>query len=293
MRRPNREISIFNLSMLDVISGALGAFLMLVVILMEQRDPEVVAENRELRGKIERLEESLESEAAARAEAETEAEQEREARAAAEADAEREREARVAQERAARIDRNLDLVFVMDTTGSMEPVIADLRRSLFSIVRVLDQLTDTLHIGFVAYRDHQESRYLTRTHPPALMDDAGFDRLRAFVNRLDAYGGGDVPEAVQEGLREAMAMPFRREVTAVIVVIGDAPAHDRDTGTCFSQARAFARSGPKRKVSAIFTGQPTDLATRAFFSRLAESGGGEFVGHGGMMEAVLLSVLEP
>jgi len=38
MRRPNREINVFNLSMLDVIAGAMAAFLILVVILLPYYD---------------------------------------------------------------------------------------------------------------------------------------------------------------------------------------------------------------------------------------------------------------
>ncbi len=37
MKRPNREISIFNLSMLDVITGALGAIMVIMLILLTQK----------------------------------------------------------------------------------------------------------------------------------------------------------------------------------------------------------------------------------------------------------------
>jgi len=42
MKRINREINIFNLSMMDVISGAMGAFLILVVILSRHYNSEVI-----------------------------------------------------------------------------------------------------------------------------------------------------------------------------------------------------------------------------------------------------------
>lgn len=46
MKRINREVSIFNLSMMDVISGAMGAFLILVVILSRHYDSEVINTQR-------------------------------------------------------------------------------------------------------------------------------------------------------------------------------------------------------------------------------------------------------
>ena len=46
MKRINREISIFNLSMMDVISGAMGAFLILVVILSRHYNSEFINTQR-------------------------------------------------------------------------------------------------------------------------------------------------------------------------------------------------------------------------------------------------------
>jgi hypothetical protein len=48
MRRRNREINIFNLSMLDVISGAMGAFLIIMVILLPYYKKESIDYQKEL-----------------------------------------------------------------------------------------------------------------------------------------------------------------------------------------------------------------------------------------------------
>ncbi len=98
MKPRNREINIFNLSMLDVISGAMAAFLIIMVILMpyykkEHIDYQTIID--ELRAAVAALEERLVS-----ADAETAAAQQR----AAEADA-RERQARAdAEEQRDRAD---------------------------------------------------------------------------------------------------------------------------------------------------------------------------------------------
>ena len=49
MKPRNREINIFNLSMLDVISGAMGAFLIVMVILLPYYKKETIDYERELR----------------------------------------------------------------------------------------------------------------------------------------------------------------------------------------------------------------------------------------------------
>ncbi len=60
MRRRNRDINVFNLSMLDVISGALGAFLLLVAVLIPWYKKPLAEENRQLRQRVAELEAALE-----------------------------------------------------------------------------------------------------------------------------------------------------------------------------------------------------------------------------------------
>jgi hypothetical protein len=55
MRRRNREITVFNLSMLDVICGALGAFLILVIMLLPYYKKDLAQENQRLARELEEL----------------------------------------------------------------------------------------------------------------------------------------------------------------------------------------------------------------------------------------------
>ena len=186
---------------------------------------------------------------------------------------------------------DLDLVFVMDATGSMGPELNDLQANLVGIIRVLSRLASSLRIGFVAYKDRGEP-YLTKVYPLERMNDAHAAELVNFVEDLHAQGGGDDPEPVDEALTAALAMPWRADAQGRIIVIGDAPAHQQ--GQAFGLAEQFHRSAPgpgaPRTVSAIYTGDSP--AFRSFFERLAAAGGGDLSVHQGqMIESVLLSVL--
>lgn len=55
MKPRNREINIFNLSMLDVISGALGAFLIIMVVLFPYYKKDFIKENQRLRAGVKKL----------------------------------------------------------------------------------------------------------------------------------------------------------------------------------------------------------------------------------------------
>jgi von Willebrand factor type A domain len=188
---------------------------------------------------------------------------------------------------------DLDLVFVVDTTGSMGPELADLQANLVGIVRVLSRLASSLRVGFVAFKDRGDD-YLTRVYSLQRMSDAHVDELVSFVGRLSAQGGGDDPEPVDQALEAALAMPWRADAQGRIIVIGDAPVHAQRLSRTLALAEQFRGSAPRRQaprtVSAIYTGD--SLAFRPFFEQLAVAGGGDLSVHQGqMIESVLLSVL--
>jgi len=75
--------------------------------------------------------------------------------------------------------------------------------------------------GLVAYRDKGDA-FLTRT--------ADFtDNLGAFqsaLGRLQAGGGGDTPEALNEALAETVhGLAWRRDAVRLVVLVADAPPH--------------------------------------------------------------------
>jgi hypothetical protein len=189
---------------------------------------------------------------------------------------------------------DLDVVFVMDTTGSMRPALEEVQASLLGIVRVLGRLSPRLRVGFVAYRDRGEA-YLTRETPLLSLDRANTTVLVDFVRRLRAQGGGDRPEALAGALGVALAMRWRSDAAGRITVIGDAPAHPAEAEAALDLARRFTGSASgatvSRRVSTILIDD--DPEATGFFARLATAGNGEASRYQGqMIETVLLSILD-
>jgi Mg-chelatase subunit ChlD len=188
---------------------------------------------------------------------------------------------------------DLDLVFVMDTTGSMRDELADLQSNLVGVIRILSRMAASLRVGFVAFKD-TDAAYLTQEFPLSPMNDRNVERLVDFVQGLSALGGGDIPEPVNRALGRALEMPWRSEAQGRIIVIGDASVHEESRQRTLQMAEAFRTSSRSmsspRTVSSIFTGRHP--RARAFFKNLAEAGGGDFMAHQGqMIESVLLSIL--
>ncbi len=322
MRRRNRDLSIFNMSALDVLATATGTFVLLVVMLMPyyRQTFDANAELEDVKASTEQLQAETDTLTSAATAAETDT-----ADLATQAQALRERATELRAQTAAlsaaaaadnnstdtalrnaaelaaiverRTVRELDIVFVVDTTASMGPALHDMSLSLSGIVRILERLVPSLRVGFVAYRDRDVPGWVTRrlTLRPTATE---LDSILAFAAGLrPARGGRTVPEAVYEGLNEATRMRFRPTAKQTIVLVGDARAHARRQQTTLRLANQFAASNDKRSVSALFV--PTrgyllyGQGDREFFQSIGQAGSGAFTDHAGRMtESILLSVLE-
>ncbi len=322
MKRPNRTLSIFTLSALDVLAVATGTFVLIVVLLMPyyRKSFDSQAEIEEVR--VERASVTAEAEAQQQAAArdlaaatEARAEAARLERAAAElqgAASNQQDQVRAAEaETGARLRRieelrklaeqrvveALDLIFLVDTTRSMKPVLDELAISMKSIVRILERLVPSVRIGFVAYRDRDAGvKPLIVLHLTAT--DQGLKRLLRFVSNLkiSPRGSATLEEDMYLGLTRALSMRLRSAAKQSIIVIGDAAAHPWEASKTLGRAKRFARNGKRNSLSALFVSTPSSRSFgdvgRDFFVDLAAAGGGEFSDHSGrMIESVLLSVL--
>ena len=118
----------------------------------------------------------------------------------------------------------LDLVFLVDATGSMGDEIDKLKSSLRSITDEVARLPShpDLCLGLVAYRDRGDE-FFVRSHD--LTNDVG--AFQGVLNALQAAAGGDEPEAMNEALHEAVHHISWRgdQTTRMVVLVADAPPH--------------------------------------------------------------------
>jgi Mg-chelatase subunit ChlD len=117
----------------------------------------------------------------------------------------------------------LDLVFLIDATGSMGDEIAKLKASMRTIAAQIGQLPGQPDIcyGLVAYRDKGDA-FVTRSHDFT----ADLGAFQSVLARLQAAGGGDKPEALNEALHEVVhRLSWRSEAARMVVLVADAAPH--------------------------------------------------------------------
>lgn len=119
--------------------------------------------------------------------------------------------------------KKLDVVFIMDTTGSMEDNVLGVKDYIHRFLEPLEEKKLDVELGLVTFSDvsaRKENVYdLT-------------DKSEKFKKRLEKvifYGGGDLPESGYEAIVTALdKIDFRRSSQRFFIFMSDAPQHDFD-----------------------------------------------------------------
>ncbi len=112
-----------------------------------------------------------------------------------------------------------DVVFVIDTTGSMWDEIQNVRNNIESFVSRLEENKVDIRLGLVEYRDiYEDGVGSTKSYD-------WYTSVDSFKNELSSLGvdgGGDIPESVVDALFCARNMKYRSGVRKYIILLTDA-----------------------------------------------------------------------
>lgn len=123
--------------------------------------------------------------------------------------------------------QTLEMVFVLDTTGSMSGLLEGAKQRIWGIVNdvMRQDSRPAVRVGLVAYRDRGDA-YVTQVLP--LTED--LDKVYSTLMDYRADGGGDTPEDVRRAMSEALTKTGwsadNRNVAQIIFLVGDAPPHN-------------------------------------------------------------------
>ncbi|MDO5652957.1 MAG: VWA domain-containing protein [Brachymonas sp.] len=168
----------------------------------------------------------------------------------------------------------LDIVFLIDATGSMQDEIDKLKSSLQSISRQIAQLPSqpSLCYSLIAYRDKGDE-YLLRSYDFT-------NRLNAFqqaLNGLQASGGGDMPESMGQALHTTVHKLSWRGAgtTRLVIALADAPPH-LDYGAPYYDDAMLSAVGKGIKVFSVGA-SGLDKQGEFIQRQIAQYTGGKFV----------------
>jgi uncharacterized protein YegL len=168
----------------------------------------------------------------------------------------------------------LEMVFVLDTTGSMGGLIDGAKQRIWGIVNgVMQQSHASVRIGLVAYRDRGDD-YVTQVLP--LTED--LDKVYTRLMDYKAEGGGDTPEdvrtALADGVSKAGWSAAAPDLAQIMFLVGDAPPHDNYANTVDTLTTA---ANAVQKGIIVNTIQCGDMAeTARAWRAIAQRGNGQY-----------------
>ena len=176
----------------------------------------------------------------------------------------------------------VEVVFALDTTGSMRGLLEGAKQKIWSIANEIaaGSPTPALRIGLVPYRDRGDA-YVTRVIDLTDDLDAVYEELVGFR----AEGGGDGPESVNQALYDAVhkiGWSRDRDVLKILFLVGDYPPHmdyQDDVpypGTCAEAVKAdiiinTVQCGGNRETTEVWT-RIADLS-EGEFAQIDQGGG--------------------
>ncbi|MEO7399008.1 MAG: VWA domain-containing protein [Ilumatobacteraceae bacterium] len=170
----------------------------------------------------------------------------------------------------------LDVLFLLDATGSMGDEIDRLKATIDSVAGRIAGLETQPDVRFAMtlYRDLDDA-FVATTY-----DFTGnIDEFRAALGNVVAEGGGDYPEALDEGLAEALGTPSWRDpanTVQLVFLVADAPPQvGRQVESPYT-ASIIAAIERGIKIIPIASSESDDQA-EAVFRQIAQATGSRFV----------------
>lgn len=168
-----------------------------------------------------------------------------------------------------RVPPRPDIVLLMDQTGSMGDILAQMKTKLHSVIGTIRDKEPEAHFAVAAFGDRADAIELPDNPAPLgrlfqvqqdliAADEPGLAELDKAFARVNRGGGGDTPEDWIYALHKIAtgAVHFREDSSRIVVLVGDATSHDpsgnpeRDA-TATRQSASAELLGAKIKLVAV------------------------------------------
>lgn len=172
----------------------------------------------------------------------------------------------------------IEIMLVVDVTGSMGDELNYLKRELSDVVnRIASSFSDAkINLSLLFYRDVTDKVKFADTDFLDVTDAKNLQTQQKFINKQSATGGGDYEEAVDEALELAVSKQWSENSTKIIFHVLDATPHSGEVyKTRFKNAVTMAAEKGIRICPVLASG--ADEVTEYLTRQSAVMTGGTFV----------------
>ena len=174
----------------------------------------------------------------------------------------------------------IDVLISFDTTGSMYPVLAQVRQEATKLVTDLHAQIEDIRIGVIVHGDYCDAG---KPYTLRLLDlTTDIDKIRDFINNSEKTYGGDADECYELVLNTAHEfVSWGTGRKHIMVMIGDANPHSAsypdnvDHLNWTDEAVALGKAGVK--VFAVHALSYYRSSSKKFYETVAEKTGGKYL----------------
>nr|MDO8113167.1 VWA domain-containing protein [Candidatus Sigynarchaeota archaeon] len=117
----------------------------------------------------------------------------------------------------------IEVLISFDTTGSMFPCLAEVRKSISALIDQLFSAFGKIHIGIFAQGDYAQfgGKYLLKKLE--LTSDKA--KLINFVQSVEQCGIQDIPEPYETVLHDARFINWEKDANKIVIIFADSYPH--------------------------------------------------------------------
>lgn len=172
---------------------------------------------------------------------------------------------------------NVDVVFNIDTSGSMDYLLDHVKAKMKEIVQQLQSKSTSVRFAITSFRDHPE-RSGDEIDYPAKVDlnfSSDPTQIQRAIKQLKTGNGGDIPETALSGILSGLNLQWRAGVHKVVVTITDAPPHDPEPISGLTSAQIIKRAFEVDPAELYFIDIDFTQEPKPTYSMMAEATGGQ------------------
>lgn len=121
---------------------------------------------------------------------------------------------------------SLDLLYLMDITGSMEAYVDNTKRELINVMKKIIESFNgiDIHLGFIGYKDLEEHSKNDFIDIDFTEKENEHQNIKRAIERVEIGGGGDTAEDIAWAFERALSKKWYSNARFAILT-GDAPCH--------------------------------------------------------------------
>lgn len=172
---------------------------------------------------------------------------------------------------------DIDVIFNIDTSGSMSSLLSHARDNIRSIVEQVRTKSSSSRFAITSFRDYHQITGHNRDYPSKVDLDFSSDvnQIQQVLDKLSADGGGDIPETSLSGILAGLNLKWRAGVHKIVITITDAPPHDPEPISGLTSTQIIKRAFEVDPAELYFIDIDSEAKDKPSYKIMADATGGK------------------